>query len=225
MITKKNTWAEVLLAEIELMIVDRSLGPGECLDEMVLAEQFGVSRRPVWESISALTVIGLAQHTGKRGAAVAQISVGSLIGIFELMAVLEVIYAQLDARRATRKERSAMLATHKVSEKIREPADHKKFCSVNLRFHDELYQVSYTQYLVNEAFALRRRLYSYGMRETYRPDRMQAGLGEHLNILKAVNLSHSEKAMDAARSYIRLLGNQLADFISSCPSALKDSSY
>ena len=220
-IIKKNTRAEVLLAKIETMIIDGVLRPGERLDETVLARQFGVSRTPVREAIRVLTAIGLVQNTGRQGAEVAQISVSMLIEMFELMAVLEGMCAQLAARRSTDEERSSMFVTHKMLEEALARGDHKDFYSVNLQFHDQLYQASHTQYLSGETLRLRRRLSPYRMRVTYQPGRMHATLGEHLEILKAVDKGDSEGAMEAARSHMRLLGNQLEDFIASLPNTLK----
>ena len=220
-IIKKNTRAEVLLAKIETMIIDGVLRPGERLDETVLARQFGVSRTPVREAIRVLTAIGLVQNTGRQGAEVAQISVSMLIEMFELMAVLEGMCAQLAARRSTDEERSSMFVTHKMLEEALARGDHKDFYSVNLQFHDQLYQASHTQYLSGETLRLRRRLSPYRMRVTYQPGRMRATLGEHLEILNAVDKGDSEGAMEAARSHMRLLGNQLEDFIASLPNTLK----
>ncbi|MEE2774286.1 MAG: GntR family transcriptional regulator [Pseudomonadota bacterium] len=220
-ITKRNTRAAVLLAEIEAMIIDGSLTPGERLDEMVLAKKFGVSRTPVREAIRSLTAIGLVQNAGRQGAAVAEISVSMLIEMFELMAVLEGMCAQLAARRATDDERSAMFATHELLEKTLERGDHKEFYKVNLQFHDQLYEASHTQYLAGETLRLRRRLSPYRMRVTYQPGRMRATLGEHWKILNAVNNGDSEGAMEAALSHMRLIGNQLEDFIASLASTLK----
>ena len=220
-IIKKNTLAEVLLAKIESMIIDGALKPGERLDETVLAKQFGVSRTPVREAIRVLTAIGLVQNTGRQGAEVAHISISMLIEMFELMAVLEGMCAQLAARRATDDERSSMFATHKMLEDALDRGDHKDFYTVNLKFHDQLYEASHTQYLSGETLRLRRRLSPYRMRVTYQPGRMRATIGEHLEILDAVERGDSEGALDAARSHMRLLGNQLEDFIASLPSELK----
>lgn len=220
-IIKKNTRAEVLLAEIEAMIIDGSLMPGERLDETIIANQFGVSRTPVREAIRVLTAIGLVQNTGRQGAEVAQISVSMLIEMFEHMAVLEGMCAQLAARRATTDERSSMFAMHSLLEKAFDIGDHKEFYNINLKFHDHLYEASHTQYLAGETLRLRRRLSPYRMRVTYQPGRMRATLGEHLEILNAVDNGDSEGAMMAARSHMRLLGNQLEDFIASLPDTLK----
>ncbi len=221
-ITKKNTRAEFLLSEIEAMIINGALMPGDRIDETILAKQFGVSRTPVREAIRALTAIGLVQNSGRQGAEVAQISVMMLIEMFEHMAVLEGMCAQLAARRATHEERAAMFCTHKVLEKTFENGDHKEFYSVNLKFHDQLYAASHTQYLAGETLRLRRRLSPYRMRVTYQPGRMRLTLEEHLKILTAVDQGDSECAMAAARSHMRLIGNDLEDFIASLSSTLKN---
>ena len=137
-ITKKNTRTEILLSEIENMIINGSMMPGDRLDEMMLAKKYEVSRTPVREAIRALTAIGLVQNTGRQGAEVAQISISMLIEMFELMAVLEGMCAQLAARRATEDELKDMYVTHKLLEKSFKIGTHKEFYNVNLKFHDQL---------------------------------------------------------------------------------------
>ena len=218
---KKNTRTEILLSEIENMIINGSMMPGERLDEMMLAKKYGVSRTPVREAIRALTAIGLVQNTGKQGAEVAQISISMLIEMFELMAVLEGMCAQFAARRATEEELNEMYATHKLLEKTFKIGTHKKFYHVNLKFHDQLYNASHTQYLAEETLRLRRRLSPYRMQVTFQPGRMRATLGEHSEILKAIKQGNSQKAKDAAISHLRLIGSDLEDFIASVSSTLK----
>ena len=220
-ITKKNTRTEILLSEIENMIINGSMMPGERLDEMMLAKKYEVSRTPVREAIRALTAIGLVQNTGRQGAEVAQISISMLIEMFELMAVLEGMCAQLAARRATEDELNEMYATHKLLEKTFKIGTHKEFYNVTLTFHDQLYNESHTQYLAEETLRLRRRLSPYRMRVTFQPGRMRATLGEHSEILKAIKQGNSQKAKDAAISQLRLIGSELEDFIASVSCTLK----
>ena len=220
-ITKKNTRTEILLSEIENMIINGSMMPGDRLDEMMLAKKYEVSRTPVREAIRALTAIGLVQNTGRQGAEVAQISISMLIEMFELMAVLEGMCAQLAARRATEDEINEMYATHKLLEKTFKIGTHKEFYNVNLKFHDQLYNASHTQYLAEETLRLRRRLSPYRMRVTFQPGRMRATLGEHSEILKAIKQGNSQQAKDAAISHLRLIGSDLEDFIASVSCTLK----
>ena len=220
-ITKKNTRTEILLSEIENLIVNGSMVPGQRLDEMVLAKKYGVSRTPVREAIRALTAIGLVQNTGRQGSQVAKLSISMLIEMFELMAVLEGMCAQLAARRATKNELIEMHKTHQLLEKTFEKGTHKEFYDVNLKFHDQLYNASHTQYLAEETLRLRRRLSPYRMRVTFQPGRMSSTLEEHNKILIAINKGESELAKNEAISHLRLIGNDLEDFIASVSSNTK----
>ena len=193
-ITKKNTRTEILVSEIEKLIVNGSMVPGQRLDEMVLAKKYGVSRTPVREAIRALIAIGLVQNTGKQGSQVAKLSISMLIEMFELMAVLEGMCAQLAARRATKNQLFEMQKTHELLEKTFEKGAHKEFYNVNLQFHDLLYNASHTQYLAEETLRLRRRLSPYRMRVTFQPGRMSSTLEEHNKILIAINKGESELA-------------------------------
>ena len=220
-ITKKNTRTQILLSEIEKLIVNGSMVPGQRLDEMVLAKKYGVSRTPVREAIRALTAIGLVQNTGKQGSQVAKLSISMLIEMFELMAVLEGMCAQLAARRATKNELLEMQNTHQLLEKTFEKGTHKEFYNVNLQFHDLLYNASHTQYLAEETLRLRRRLSPYRMRVTFQPGRMSSTLEEHKKILIAINKGESELAKNEAISHLRLIGNDLEDFIASVSGSIK----
>ena len=195
--------------------------PGERLDETMLAKKYGVSRTPVREAIRSLTAIGLVQNAGRQSAEVAQISISMLIEMFEIMAVLEGMCAQFAARRATEDEVKEMYSTHKLLEKTFKIGTHKEFYDVNLKFHDQLYNSSHTQYLAEETLRLRRRLSPYRMRVTFQPGRMRATLGEHLEILKAINQGNSQKAKEAAISHLRLIGSDLEDFIASVSCSLE----
>ena len=220
-ITKKNTRAEILLTEIENLIVNGSMVPGQRLDEMVLAKKYGVSRTPVREAFRALIAIGLVQNTGKQGSQVAKLSISMLIEMFELMAVLEGMCAQLAARRATKNQLFEMQKTHELLEKTFEKGTHKEFYNVNLQFHDLLYNASHTQYLAEETLRLRRRLSPYRMRVTFQPGRMNSTLEEHNKILIAIKKGESELAKNEAISHLRLIGNDLEDFIASVSSSTK----
>lgn len=220
-ITKKNTRTEILVSEIEKLIVNGSMVPGQRLDEMVLAKKYGVSRTPVREAIRALIAIGLVQNTGKQGSQVAKLSISMLIEMFELMAVLEGMCAQLAARRATKNQLFEMQKTHELLEKTFEKGTHKEFYNVNLQFHDLLYNASHTQYLAEETLRLRRRLSPYRMRVTFQPGRMNSTLEEHNKILIAIKKGESELAKKEAISHLRLIGNDLEDFIASVSSSTK----
>lgn len=72
--------------EIENVILSNAFSPGERLDEMVLARQFGVSRTPVREALLQLDAIGLIEIRPRRGAVVIDPGPHRVYEMFEVMA-------------------------------------------------------------------------------------------------------------------------------------------
>ena len=85
---KKNA-ATHLRDAIENDILTGTVCPGERLDEVSLANRFGVSRTPVREALAQLDSVGLIELRPNRGAIVAQVGTEQLVQMFEVMAELE----------------------------------------------------------------------------------------------------------------------------------------
>ncbi|MGK6314339.1 GntR family transcriptional regulator [Neorhizobium sp. DT-125] len=209
-----------LREQLEQMILDGRLAPGERLDEMELARRFGLSRTPVREAIKALLAIGLVETRGRQGTHVAVLSIPALIEMFDVMAALEGLCARLAARRATPAERAAMRQVHEELVQAHEGGDPVTFYKINQKFHDLLYEAAHTHFIADQALQLRRRIGAYRMRATYQPGRMLSTLSEHVRIMDAIDAGDPEAARKAASDHVQLLGDQLTDFISSLPANL-----
>ena len=96
-----NRLSEQLLEAIEERIVIGEYPPGQRLDEVELAEAFGVSRTPTREALIRLATIGLIEKMPRKGWAVAPASPQRLCEMFEFMAELEALCGRFAARRAT----------------------------------------------------------------------------------------------------------------------------
>lgn len=214
------TRSDELRDQLEEMILDGRLPPGERLDEMELARRFGLSRTPVREAIKSLLAIGLVEVRGRQGTHVAALSIPALIEMFDVMAALEGLCAKLAARRATPQERTAMRRVHEELVQAYDVGDPVNFYQVNLKFHDLLYEAAHTHFIAEQAIQLRRRIGVYRLRVTYQPGRMFGTLGEHVRIMDAIDAGDSETAQKAASEHVQLLGDQLTDFISSLPPSL-----
>jgi DNA-binding GntR family transcriptional regulator len=217
---RQPTRADELRDRLEQMILDGTLRPGERLDEMELSRQFGLSRTPVREAIKSLLALGLIEARGRQGTHVAALSIPVLIEMFEVMAALEGLCAKLAARRALPPERAAMRAVHEKLVQAYAEGDPVIFYRINQEFHDLLYQAAHTHYIADQAIQLRRRIGAYRMQATYQPGRMQNTLSEHERIMNAIDAQNPEAAYNAARQHVELLGDQLADFISTLSTPL-----
>lgn len=209
-----------LREQLEQMILDGRLGPGERLDEMELARTFGLSRTPVREAIKALLAVGLVEARGRQGTHVAILSIPALIEMFDVMSALEGLCARFAARRATPAERAAMREVHRELVTAYEAGDPIAFYKVNQQFHDMLYDAAHTHFIADQAIQLRRRIGAYRLRATYQPGRMLSTLSEHVRIMDAIDAGDPEEARKAASEHVQLLGDQLTDFISSLPASM-----
>lgn len=207
------TRADTLRAELEALIVDGHLPPGARLDENELANRFGVSRTPVREAIKVLIAIGLAEMRGRQGASVAMPSISTLLEMFEMMAMLEGMCAGFAARRSTAAERARLREIHAELVDACEVGEPERFYQVNARFHDTIYEASHTSFVSEQTWQLRRRLAPYRLQVTYQPERMSSTLSEHMQIIEAIEAADARAATAAASDHVRLLGDNLSDFI------------
>ena len=82
-------------------IFNRTLEPGSWIDELKIAEEYGISRTPLREALKVLATEGLVTMKVRRGAYVTEVNEKDLADVFHLMAVLEADAAGTVARAAT----------------------------------------------------------------------------------------------------------------------------
>lgn len=215
-----GTLSEDLRNELEEQIISGRLAPGARLDEAEIASTFNVSRTPVREALKALTATGLVEVRGRQGVTVATITIPILLEMFEMMAALEGLCAKLAARRATLTEKANLRAIHARLVDALDSRDPERFYAVNQEFHDALYDAAHTHFLAGQTRALRRRVAAYRRHVTHQPGRMASTIGEHERILEAIERADAETAFRAASEHVNLLGDDMADFISSLPPAM-----
>jgi len=140
------------------------------------------------------------------------------------MAALEGLCAKLAARRATTTEKANLRAIHARLIEALDASEPELFYAINQQFHDALYDAAHTHFLAGQTRALRRRVAAYRRHVTHQPGRMAATIGEHQRILDAIERADAEAAFRAASEHVNLLGDDMADFISSLPPTLTQAS-
>ncbi|PTD96913.1 FCD domain-containing protein [Pseudothauera lacus] len=128
----------LVTAELERMILDGSLLPGDKLNEMALAERLGVSRGPLREAFRALEEAGLLRQEKNRGVFVREIGAEEAAEIFDVRASLEALAArQLAATRPP----AAIAHLQQLLGELADAhaqADGDRYHALNLKFHDTL---------------------------------------------------------------------------------------
>lgn len=85
----QRTVAEQVLERLRELLLGGSLAPGSRLDQMELAEQFGVSIVPIREALARLQSVGLVEIVPHRGVFVAKLSATELVDIYTVRELLE----------------------------------------------------------------------------------------------------------------------------------------
>src|SRR3954452_14423235 len=117
-------------------IFSRELVPGSWIDEMKLAEEYGISRTPLREALKVLAAEGLVTMKVRRGAYVTEVSEKDLSDVYHLLSLLESDAAGVVASRATDAQLRELEALH--AELAAAVDDRERFFTINERFHMRL---------------------------------------------------------------------------------------
>ncbi|RCW82204.1 GntR family transcriptional regulator [Phyllobacterium bourgognense] len=199
--------------DIENGILTNQFAPGDRLDEMQLAKQFGVSRTPVREALMQLSAIGLIEIRPRRGAVVVEPGPHRIYEMFEVMAELEGMAGSLAARRHTDADRTELLAAHGRCEQSANADDADAYYYDNELFHRAIYIASHSSFLIEQCSALHRRLRPYRRLQLRVRNRMKTSYSEHAGIVEAILSGEAERARTLLRQHIAVQGDRFSDLV------------
>src|SRR5665811_1958366 len=125
-------------------IFNRELAPGSWIDELKLAEEYGISRTPLREALKVLATEGLVTMKVRRGAYVTEVSERDLADVYHLLSLLEADAAGVVATTATEAQIRELQTLHDELEAAAQPGvqDHIRFFEINERFHMRLLEMA-----------------------------------------------------------------------------------
>jgi DNA-binding GntR family transcriptional regulator len=200
---------------IEEEIATGKLLPGSRLDEAELALRFKVSRTPIREALSLLLGEGLIETGPRRGAVVSRVTPQRLMEMFEVMAELEAMCAQLAARRMSEREFAAIETAHAACRGAAEARDPDAYFYANEGFHYAIYAASHNAFLFEEAAALQRKLRPYRRLQLRVRGRVQRSFEEHQAIVDALRDGDGANAVLSVRKHVIVQGERFADLVAS----------
>lgn len=210
--------SEQLREKIEEAIITGAFGPGTRLDEVELADSYGVSRTPTREALIQLEAAGFIVKRPRKGWEVASIPPSRLCEMFDVMAELEAMCGRLAARRATDAEQRVIRAAHLACQRAKEANDPAEYYRLNEVFHLAIYQASHNTFLIEQAGALHRRLRPYRRLQLRVRNRMHTSFDEHEAIVQAIEAGEGEAACNRLRAHVVVQGERFTDLVSSLES-------
>lgn len=164
------------------------------LDERTLANQIGVSRTPIRESLIRLEKEGFVKTIPHKGAFIVRKSMNEVINMVYVWAALESMAARLLTQRATDAEISQLRKLFATFEKDRMQAHINEYSETNIKFHRMIIEMSKCEPLVTTSENLFLHLKSIRLRSISDPERAKHSVIDHIHIIEALEARDTDKA-------------------------------
>ncbi|WP_159911945.1 GntR family transcriptional regulator [Pantoea sp. 18069] len=185
--------------QLRQRIFQHALEPGAWIDELKIAEEFGISRTPLREALKVLAAEGLVTMKVRRGAYVTEVSTKDVRDVYHLLALLESDAAAAVATSATDDELAALRALH--ADLVAHKDNAEQFFAINERFHMRLLALANNRWSDQVVADLRKVMKLNRHKSLFRQGRIDESLQEHALILQAVLDRAPERARAAMQQH------------------------
>ena len=190
---------EEVAEQLRQRIFRRELEPGSWIDELKIAEEFGISRTPLREALKVLAAEGLVTMKVRRGAYVTEMSEKDLRDVYHLLSLLESDAAGVVAERATDAQLKTLQDLHAELEAA--VADREKFFAINERFHMHLLEMADNRWRSQMVADLRKVMKLNRHNSLFKQGRIEDSLNEHRAILAAMVARDAQKTVKAMQAH------------------------
>jgi len=182
-------------------IYRRELEPGSWIDELKIAEEYGISRTPLREALKVLAAEGLVTMKVRRGAYVTEVSEKDLNNVYHLLGLLEADAAGVVAETASNAELKELQALHQELEAATQDLD--RFFALNERFHMRLLEIADNRWRDQMVADLRKVMKLNRQNSLTKSGRINDSLAEHRAILAALLARDSQAAAQRMQEHFR----------------------
>jgi DNA-binding GntR family transcriptional regulator len=186
-------------------IFSRELAPGSWIDELKLAEEYGISRTPLREALKVLAAEGLVTMKVRRGAYVTEVSEKDLTDVYHLLSLLESDAAGVVAEQATDAELAELDRLHAELEAAAKPGhvDREHFFALNERFHMRLLAIANNRWRDQMVADLRKVMKLNRHNSLLKAGRIGESLNEHRAIMAAIKARDPGMAKERMQAHFR----------------------
>jgi DNA-binding GntR family transcriptional regulator len=182
-------------------IFSRELEPGSWIDELKLAEEYGISRTPLREALKVLAAEGLVTMKVRRGAYVTEVSDKDLVDVYHLLALLESDGAGVVAERASDEQLAELRALHAELEASTE--NRERFFVINERFHIRLLEIADNRWRQQMVSDLRKVMKLNRHNSLLKTGRIAESLAEHRAVVDALVARDAVQARECMQRHFQ----------------------
>lgn len=169
------------------------LEPNSRVNELELAERFGISRTPLREAIKILATEGLLELLPNRGARVPAVNEAEIDEMLEVIAGLEANAARLLAKRITDSEIADIAELHETMLETFERRDEARYFTLNRQIHEAMMRAAKNATLAQLYAGLSSRIQRFRYAAHKTPEQWQRAIDEHEEMLRLMIERDGEK--------------------------------
>lgn len=196
-LVQRTSLTRLVAASVEKPILSGELAPGAKLNEVALAERFGVSRGPLREAFRLLEEAGLIRQEKNRGAFVREIALDEAADIYDVRAGLDATAGRLLASRITSVQLETLRAMTDRMQAAAATEDIDGFHVLNLDFHDQIVEMTGNRALVDIYRKLVKQLTLFRRRNLFAPMAIPHFADEHSAIVALLATGDGERCGQA----------------------------
>ena len=203
LLTPRALYEEVAEA-LRQRIFARELKPGDWIDELKIAEEYGISRTPLREALKVLAAEGLVTMKVRRGAYVTEVSDKDLADVFHLLALLESDAVSVVAQKATDEQLKELQSLQDDLEKSGKKGvkDRDNFFAINERFHQLILSIADNRFRDQMVADLRKVMKLNRAQSLLKDGRIEHSLEEHRTIMTALAKRDAKAANKAMQAHL-----------------------
>lgn len=191
---RAQSLTDIIRNELERLIVNGEMKPGERLNEQGLAQRYGVSRGPVREAMRALERAQLVSFRLNQGFFVREVSAEEIAEIYDIRAI---VYGFISARLAQDVSSAELAVLDNCIRRMDEAIaanDTVEYYRLNLEFHDESIRFARHGCAEQTYQALIKETHLSRKRALGAPGRMKESNDEHKAWLAAIKAGDVDRA-------------------------------
>jgi DNA-binding GntR family transcriptional regulator len=193
-VVKTVSLTNALEKQIERLIVEGELAPGERLNEIQLANRFGTSRGPLREATRSLEAKGFVEVIRNRGVFVRQLSIEEALEVYDLRAALFGLAGRLLAQKMNDELLAKLNRQLDAMEAAAAQSDFETYYPLNLEFHRTIVESAGNKTLLAEYLRFVKKMHLFRAKSLVQGGGLAVSNREHREMVDALASGDVERA-------------------------------
>ena len=189
--------------QIRDMIIEGYLEPGTRIDEVEIAQKFGVSRTPFREALRTLAAEGLVMTQRSKGSVVRNFTPEEVEQMLEFLAHIEQFAGRLVCERATDEQIEDLLSLHSKMLDHWHARERLPYYKLNQEFHSRLSHYAGNSALAETQSNLQGRLKRIRFMGNRAADFWEDAVAEHEEMARALQERDGERLAEVMQRHLR----------------------